>query len=349
MALSEAATVAPPTPPRATPPKKSPGRQKRKAAPAASPPPFVDPTLLPIDTSDAEAVSIATQAAESAKRYSRDANEYARTTRMLQQVQSRVASSADLVLSSATLDQTQRSTLLTLAASLSAASSGGSSSQAAASSSQASQSSSQADLGASQSDTSSQLALSSSAVDGEGEGGDVDGSDEPESEAGGYRALVEGRKRRCHCKNSRCLKLYCECFTAGVYCSACSCIGCQNNEMHEELVSRAINETLERNPDAFTPPSIPLPDDADQAPPGGAPPVATQSARHLSSLSVTRQLTGDQRLRSLARDLLAQPTDEASSAEAAVLTSLAEYLEKAVARLERIGATTPGCGSSSSF
>ena len=26
------------------------------------------------------------------------------------------------------------------------------------------------------------------------------------------------RRKPCNCKNSRCLKLYCECFAAGVYC-----------------------------------------------------------------------------------------------------------------------------------
>ena len=44
----------------------------------------------------------------------------------------------------------------------------------------------------------------------------------------------DGRKhhvRGCRCKNSRCLKKYCECFEHGVPCSAkCECRDCQNNK-----------------------------------------------------------------------------------------------------------------------
>lgn len=36
--------------------------------------------------------------------------------------------------------------------------------------------------------------------------------------------------KRCNCKKSRCLKLYCDCFAAGQYCKhACSCQSCLNN------------------------------------------------------------------------------------------------------------------------
>ena len=33
---------------------------------------------------------------------------------------------------------------------------------------------------------------------------------------------------KCNCKNSKCLKLYCECFRAGHYCGGCNCINCRN-------------------------------------------------------------------------------------------------------------------------
>ena len=37
------------------------------------------------------------------------------------------------------------------------------------------------------------------------------------------------RPRGCHCKRSQCVKKYCECFKAGVYCSEdCMCQGCRN-------------------------------------------------------------------------------------------------------------------------
>ncbi|CAI2371741.1 unnamed protein product [Moneuplotes crassus] len=59
--------------------------------------------------------------------------------------------------------------------------------------------------------------------------------------------------RNCNCKNSRCLKLYCECFKAGVYCGMCNCINCENNLQHEEKRAAAISATIERNPNAFRP------------------------------------------------------------------------------------------------
>jgi hypothetical protein len=61
------------------------------------------------------------------------------------------------------------------------------------------------------------------------------------------------KKKQCHCKNSKCLKLYCECFAAQVYCDGCNCMGCCNTAEHEEVVQKAKNSTLERNPLAFRP------------------------------------------------------------------------------------------------
>ncbi|XP_066386389.1 protein tesmin/TSO1-like CXC 2 isoform X3 [Miscanthus floridulus] len=60
--------------------------------------------------------------------------------------------------------------------------------------------------------------------------------------------------RHCSCKKSKCLKLYCACFAAKVYCSEfCSCQGCSNNHMHEEAVSHIRKQTESRNPLAFAP------------------------------------------------------------------------------------------------
>lgn len=61
------------------------------------------------------------------------------------------------------------------------------------------------------------------------------------------------KKRRCNCKQSRCLKLYCECFASGIYCNGCNCQDCYNNKDHEQVRQEAVEATLERNPDAFRP------------------------------------------------------------------------------------------------
>ncbi|XP_020579697.1 protein tesmin/TSO1-like CXC 3 isoform X2 [Phalaenopsis equestris] len=60
--------------------------------------------------------------------------------------------------------------------------------------------------------------------------------------------------RRCNCKKSKCLKLYCECFAAGVYCvEPCSCQGCLNKPVHEETVLATRKQIESRNPLAFAP------------------------------------------------------------------------------------------------
>ena len=56
----------------------------------------------------------------------------------------------------------------------------------------------------------------------------------------------------CNCRNSRCLKLYCECLRKKGYCSGCNCVGCENvpgSKLREERV-RFIEK---RNPLAFQP------------------------------------------------------------------------------------------------
>ncbi|XP_077228856.1 protein tesmin/TSO1-like CXC 5 [Tasmannia lanceolata] len=61
------------------------------------------------------------------------------------------------------------------------------------------------------------------------------------------------KQKQCNCKNSRCLKLYCECFASGVYCDGCNCVNCYNNVDNEAARHRAVEATLERNPNAFRP------------------------------------------------------------------------------------------------
>eukprot|EP00831_Metopus_contortus_P066302 TRINITY_DN5914_c0_g1_i1.p1 TRINITY_DN5914_c0_g1~~TRINITY_DN5914_c0_g1_i1.p1 ORF type:complete len:425 (-),score=25.63 TRINITY_DN5914_c0_g1_i1:55-1329(-) len=61
------------------------------------------------------------------------------------------------------------------------------------------------------------------------------------------------RKICCNCKKSHCLKLYCECFCKGLYCEGCNCVLCYNTKECEAQRSKAIQATLERNPNAFDP------------------------------------------------------------------------------------------------
>uniref|UniRef100_A0A7N1A1C4 CRC domain-containing protein n=1 Tax=Kalanchoe fedtschenkoi TaxID=63787 RepID=A0A7N1A1C4_KALFE len=60
--------------------------------------------------------------------------------------------------------------------------------------------------------------------------------------------------KRCNCKKSKCLKLYCECFAAGVYCiEPCSCQDCYNKPIHEDTVLATRKQIEARNPLAFAP------------------------------------------------------------------------------------------------
>lgn len=70
---------------------------------------------------------------------------------------------------------------------------------------------------------------------------------------GGGGGGAAAAKRHCNCKNSRCLKLYCECFASGRYCDGCNCLNCHNNSAHESTRQAAVESILERNPNAFRP------------------------------------------------------------------------------------------------
>ncbi|KAI5066820.1 hypothetical protein GOP47_0017348 [Adiantum capillus-veneris] len=60
--------------------------------------------------------------------------------------------------------------------------------------------------------------------------------------------------KNCKCKKSKCLKLYCECFAAGVYCiDICNCRDCYNKPEFEETVLGTRQQIESRNPLAFLP------------------------------------------------------------------------------------------------
>ncbi|XP_030543477.1 CRC domain-containing protein TSO1-like [Rhodamnia argentea] len=64
----------------------------------------------------------------------------------------------------------------------------------------------------------------------------------------------DGACKRCNCKKSKCLKLYCECFAAGVYCiEPCACLDCLNKPIHEDTVLATRKQIESRNPLAFAP------------------------------------------------------------------------------------------------
>lgn len=56
----------------------------------------------------------------------------------------------------------------------------------------------------------------------------------------------------CTCKKSKCLKLYCQCFSSSTTCGPkCKCQACHNNTIHKEAIKEARRVILERNPSAF--------------------------------------------------------------------------------------------------
>ncbi|XP_057546338.1 protein tesmin/TSO1-like CXC 2 [Amaranthus tricolor] len=80
-------------------------------------------------------------------------------------------------------------------------------------------------------------------------------SDSPKTKRKKIETTGEGIAcNRCKCKKSKCLKLYCDCFAAGVYCAEpCSCLDCFNKPIYEETVYAARKQIESRNSQAFTP------------------------------------------------------------------------------------------------
>ena len=71
-------------------------------------------------------------------------------------------------------------------------------------------------------------------------------------------ANIQTDRKTCNCRNSRCLKLYCECFASGQYClQNCNCVECKNNVENSVQRQEAVEATLERNPNAFRPKVLP--------------------------------------------------------------------------------------------
>ncbi|ONK80430.1 uncharacterized protein A4U43_C01F17640 [Asparagus officinalis] len=66
------------------------------------------------------------------------------------------------------------------------------------------------------------------------------------------KIVTPKKAKQCNCKNSQCLKKYCECFTTNTYCKGCNCVNCHNVE-NDPARKDAIEAVLDRNPNAFRP------------------------------------------------------------------------------------------------
>ncbi|KAL4355043.1 hypothetical protein GQ457_06G019620 [Hibiscus cannabinus] len=86
-------------------------------------------------------------------------------------------------------------------------------------------------------------------------GGDDADHNTPEKKRQKFEFVEESAScKRCNCKRSKCLKLYCDCFAAGLYCiEPCSCLDCFNKPVHEKVVLEARKQIESRNPQAFAP------------------------------------------------------------------------------------------------
>ena len=69
----------------------------------------------------------------------------------------------------------------------------------------------------------------------------------------------------CNCRNSSCLKLYCECLKKQEFCKNCNCKDCHNKE-GDVLREIKISQIKKKNPNAFVN-DVKLPLDKETIPP----------------------------------------------------------------------------------
>ena len=63
--------------------------------------------------------------------------------------------------------------------------------------------------------------------------------------------IDDGKKIKCNCKKSGCLKMYCDCFRLKGYCEDCNCIGCMNTLQFKSEREQVMKSIKTRNPLAF--------------------------------------------------------------------------------------------------
>ena len=61
----------------------------------------------------------------------------------------------------------------------------------------------------------------------------------------------KNKKFHCTCKNSKCLKLYCDCFTNGEYCIDCNCQDCANVIENGIEVKKIYDKVKGKNPNSM--------------------------------------------------------------------------------------------------
>ncbi|KAL4307586.1 hypothetical protein HN51_041958 [Arachis hypogaea] len=97
--------------------------------------------------------------------------------------------------------------------------------------------------------------------------------------------------KRCNCKKSKCLKLYCDCFAAGIYCADdCSCQSCLNRPEYENKVIETRKQIESRNPLAFLPKIVPQSTDRPSNNMEDAILMTPSSARHKRGCNCKRSM-----------------------------------------------------------
>ncbi|XP_024400757.1 uncharacterized protein [Physcomitrium patens] len=95
--------------------------------------------------------------------------------------------------------------------------------------------------------------------------------------------------KRCNCKKSKCLKLYCECFAAREFCvGSCACRNCFNKPEYEATVLNTRQQIESRNPLAFAPKIVQAPESSPI--PGDEALDTPASARHKRGCNCKKSL-----------------------------------------------------------